>query len=86
MKSRVFLIVAILSNKYLEIPRESKLTCTKLLECDVLNNKERRKRREISKKRITVLRLTLYDEGLLAVFIDREASLTEEGNVLDDSL
>lgn len=85
MKSRVFLIVAILSNKYLEIPRESKLTCTKLLECDVLNNKERRKRREISKKRITVLRLTLY-EGLLAVFIDREASLTEEGNVLDDSL
>lgn len=84
MKSRVFLIVAILSNKYLEIPRESKLTCTKLLECDVLNNKERRKRREISKKRI-VLRLTLY-EGLLAVFIDREASLTEEGNVLDDSL
>lgn len=84
MKSRVFLIVAILSNKYLEIPRESKLTCTKLLECDVLNNKKRGERREISKKRI-VLRLTLY-EGLLAVFIDREASLTEEGNVLDDSL
>ena len=85
MKSRVFLIVAILSNKYLEIPRESKLTCTKLLECDVLNNKKKGERREISKKRI-VLRLILYDEGLLAVFIDREASLTEEGNVLDDSL
>lgn len=85
MKSRVFLIVAILSNKNSEIPRELKLTCTKLLECDVLNNKKKGERREISKKRI-VLRLTLYDEGLLAVFIDREASLTEEGNVLDDSL
>lgn len=84
MKSRVFLIVAILSNKNSEIPRELKLTCTKLLECDVLNNKKKGERREISKKRI-VLRLTL-NEGLLAVFIDREASLTEEGNVLDDSL
>lgn len=84
MKSRVFLIVAILSNKNSSLVNRSLRARNYSNVTSVLNNKKRGERREISKKRI-VLRLTLY-EGLLAVFIDREASLTEEGNVLDDSL